>query len=197
MVRQADFDQAVTELIQSANFLVFGIGIRKAGFEQEFVATGIDPYLPTDAYSVAITMLMERYLDYLSTSKVKRIGRVTFESQGPLEDAHHQIEFARLLLNGSQWVPDSAFRAWLETGCRFTPKQGSDPMELADMVSREVYEWIRGECLIDPIRWDLLSKKIYCRGDGQMGKFGVKVFPDSDIRSQIEAHRAKYCGEGT
>ncbi len=138
--RQAEFDAALRNLIEETPFLVFGVGVRKNGFESDFVGTGIDPYLPTDAYALAITMLMERYLDYLSTSRVKRIGQITFESQGPLEDATHQLEFARLFLEGSQWVPDAAFRAWLETGCRFTPKQGSDPMELADIVSREIYE---------------------------------------------------------
>ncbi len=191
--RQAEFDEALKALIEDTPFLVFGVGVRKNGFEQDFVDTGIDPYLPTDAYALAITMLMERYLDYLSTSRAKRIGRVTFESQGPLEDATHQLEFARLFIEGSQWVPDSAFRAWLETGCRFTPKQGSDPMELADIVSREIYEWLVTDCLGTPLYWDVVSQKIYCRGNGQMGKSGLKVFPDSDIRDRIEVHRALYC----
>ena len=35
--------------------------------------------------------------------------------------------------------------------------------------------------------------KIYRRGDGRMGKFGAKVFPDSDIRDRVEAHRIE-CG---
>ncbi len=115
------------------------------------------------------------------------------ESIGSREDAEHQLEYARLLLEGSQWIPDSVFRNDLETGLRFVPKQGSHPCELADMFARELYEWIRGDCDVTPMRWDLFSKKMYCRGDGQMGKFGVKVFPDSDIRDRIEAHRLR-CG---
>lgn len=112
-----------------------------------------------------------------------------------MEDAFHQLEYARTLLEGSQWVPDSAFRNWLEPGLQFTPKQGSDPTELADMLSREIYEWIRSGCAVAPLRWNLFSRRIYCRGDGQMGKFGVKVFPDSDIRDRIEAHRVVFCRE--
>jgi len=191
--RQAEFDDAIDELVEKTDFVVFGVGVRKEAFVEDFVKTGVDPYLPTDVYALAIVMLLERYIDYLSSSTTKRLGRVTFESQGPLEDAYHQLEYARTLIDGSQWVPDSAFRSWLETGLRFTTKSGSDPMELADMLSRDLFEWVRSGCTTSPKRWDLLSRKIHCRGDGRMGKFGVKVFPDSDIREYVGAHRA-HCG---
>lgn len=194
--RQREFDEAIDGLVAKTDFRAFGVGVRKTAFDREFLATGIDPYLPTDAYAVAIIMLLERYIDFLATNPAKRLGRVTFESQGPLEDAYHQLEYARTLLEGSQWVPESAFRNWLEPGLRFTVKQGSDPMELADMLSRDLYEWVRGACAVNPKRWDVFSRKIYCRGDGRMGKFGVKVFPDSDIRDAVEAHRAA-CGATT
>jgi hypothetical protein len=194
--RQAEFDEAVDELVEETKFVAFGVGVRKEAFVRDFVETGVDPYLPTDVYALAIVMLLERYVDYLSSMVTKRLGRVTFESQGPLEDAYHQLEYARTFIDGSQWVPDSAFRSWLETGLRFTAKSGSDPMELADMLSRDLFEWVRSECTASPKRWDLLSKKIHCRGDGRMGKFGVKVFPDSDIREHVEAHRAR-CGATT
>ncbi|HLB29728.1 MAG TPA: DUF3800 domain-containing protein [Dehalococcoidia bacterium] len=191
--RQMEFDQAIEQLIEGTNFVTFGVGVRKHGFETQFVEAGIDPYLPTDAYAVAITMLLERYIDFLANSHPKRLGHITFESQGPKEDAQHQLEYARVLLEGSQWVPGSAFQHFLVTGLQFTPKRGSDAMELADMFSRAIYEWVGGGCSISPARWDLFGRKIYCRGDGQMGKFGVKVFPDSDIRERIEAHR-RGCG---
>lgn len=94
---------------------------------------------------------------------------MTFESQGPKEDAEHQMEYARLLLDGSQWIADASFRNWLETGLRFVPKSGSHPMELADMLSRELFEWIRDGCITQHGRWDLFNRKIYCRGDALMG----------------------------
>lgn len=192
--RQQEFDKAIDGLVKESDFVAFGVGVRKDGFEKEFVATGIDPYLPTDVYALAILMLLERYIDFLAHKSESRLGRVTFESQGPLEDAHHQLEYARLLIDGSQWVPDAAFRSWLETGARFEPKlRGSDPMELADMLSRDLYEWIRGGCSVTPKRWEIFSGKIYCRDDGKSGKFGVKVFPDSGIRHLVEAHRV-HCG---
>lgn len=191
--RQVEFDEAIDRLVRETSFVAFGVGVRKDLFVEDFVKSGVDPYLPTDVYALAIIMLLERYIDFLSASTPKRLGRVIFESQGPLEDAYHQLEYARTLIDGSQWVPASAFRSWLETGLQFTTKSGSDPMELADTMSRDLFEWVRGECAVTPKRWELLSTKIHCRGDGRMGKFGVKVFPDSDIRDQVEAHRNQ-CG---
>ena len=187
--KQSAFDEAIRELVADSNFKAFGAGIRKTAFQNEFVEAGLDPYLPTDVYSVAILMVLERYVDFLANDSVKRMGRVTFESQGPKEDALHQLEYARILVEGTQWVTDTAFRNWLETGLRFVPKSGSNPCELADMISRDIYEWVRDDCVGNPGRWDLFSRKIHCRGDGTMGKFGVKVFPDADIRDNIDNHR--------
>ena len=188
------FDQALDELVANTECTVFGVGIRKRAFKKEFIDTGIDPYLPTDVYSVAIVILLERYIDFLAHSRPERFGRVVFEGQGAKEDAEHQLEYARTILEGSQWVPDKAFRNWLQPGLMFIPKRGSHPLELADMFCRDLYEWIRRGARGAPKRWNLFSPKIYCRGDGRMGKFGVKVFPDSDIRERIEAHRLGVCG---
>jgi hypothetical protein len=96
--KQRDFQQAVDYLVRASDFVAFGVGVRKTAFERDFVGAGIDPYLPTDAYSVAIVMLLERYIDFLATQTMPRFGRAIFESQGPLEDVYHQLEFARTLL---------------------------------------------------------------------------------------------------
>jgi hypothetical protein len=191
---QQEFDLALDELVEQSKFEAFGVGVRKAPFQKEFIETGVDPYLPTDVYPLAVLLLLERYIDFLAHESPSRFGRITFESQGPREDAYPQFEYARVLMGGSQFVPDGAFRDWLETGLRFEPKpHASNPMELSDMLSRDLYEWIRDGCSIVPKRWGIFSEKIYCRGDGRMGKFGVKVFPDSDIRELIDAHRIR-CG---
>jgi Protein of unknown function (DUF3800) len=187
--RQAEFDTAVERLVQETECVVFGVGIRKRAFA-EFVANGADPYLPFDVYAVAIQMLLERFIDFRATSTGERTrSKVLLEAQGPREDAEHQRVYADVLLQGTQWVPESAFQQWLETGVLFPAKHGSDPMELADMVSRDVYEWVEGGCTGTLGRWGLLSERIYRRGDGMQGKFGIKIFPDADIREVIEAHR--------
>ena len=187
--QQHAFDRALDALVDASPCTLFGVVIRKAEL-QEFVRSAADPYLPTGSYTIAIHMLMERYVDYLATRGGNAVGRVTFESVGPREDAEHHREYLDLLLDGTQWVSDSAFRNWLRTGCDFTRKQGSDPMEIADMFARDLFEWVRGGCgPVQPPRWDLWQPKIYAREDGQRGKFGLKVFPDSDIRDTIEEHR--------
>ena len=191
--RQREFDEAVDKLVEDTEFVVFGIGIRKHAYEKDFLAAGADPYLPSDVYALSILLLLERYIDFLYREDVQRLGRIIFESQGPLEDAEHQLEYARVLIDGSQWVHPSAFRNWLEPGCRFLPKSGSHPSEIADMFARDLFEWIRDDCKTEPRRFPLFSKRIYCREDGSMGKFGIKVFPDSDIRENVLAHREK-CG---
>lgn len=191
--RQKEFDAALDQLVEDTEFVVFGVGVRKHAFENDFVVAGLDPYLPTDAYALSILLLLERYIDFLHSEANNRLGRVIFESQGPLEDAVHQLEYARVLIEGTQWVHDSAFRNWLEPGLKFQPKCGSNPMEIADMLARDVFEWIRSDCKEEPRRFPLFSKKIYCREDGAEGKFGLKVFPDSDIREHVLAHR-KRCG---
>ena len=193
---QRRFDNSIERLIEEIDFTVFGVGIRKSAFRQHYAEADIDPYLPTDVYAIAIVLLLERYVDYIASTRPGRLGRVTFESQGPLEDALHQLEYARVLISGSQWLKPSSFRNWLETGLRFAPKRGSEATELADMVARSLYEWIRGGCEVNPSKWSQLSRKIYCRDDGQMGKFGIKVFPDSDILNQIHDHRREYAMGG-
>ena len=87
--RQLEFDQAIDRLVQETNFVAFGVGIRKDAFRTEFVETGVDPYLPTDVYALAIQLLLERYIDFLAHDVDPRFGRVIFESQGPREDAYH------------------------------------------------------------------------------------------------------------
>lgn len=191
--RQHEFDAAIRELILNTRFTTFGVAIRKGAFKSQFIETNCDPYLPLDAYGVAITFLMERYIDALANFQPDGMGRVRFESQGPREDASHQLEYTRVLLDGTQWVSASAFQSRLETGLQFSPKRGSDPIELADFFSRDLFEWACSECREPPKWWDLFCSKVYVRGDGLMGKFGIKVFPDSDIRDRIEQHRRE-CG---
>jgi hypothetical protein len=191
--RCAEFDEALEKLVRDTEFTVFGVGIRKRAFS-EFLSKGSDPYLPFDVYAVAIQMLLERFVDFRAMNVGERTRtKVLLEAQGPREDAEHQRVYADVLLHGTQWVPESAFQQWLETGVRFPTKHGSDPMELADMVSRDIYEWLEAGCTGSPGRWGLMSDRTYSRGDRMQGKFGIKVFPDSDIREAIDTHR-RSCG---
>ena len=186
--KEAKFDQAIRSLIDQTPATYFGAGIRKA----KLTADTLDPYLPTSAYPLAITLLLERYIDFLAYSPSHPFGRLMFESIGPREDAERQAVVVDLLLHGTQWVSDGAFRGQLHPGVHYAPKRGSDVMELADIVAREVYEWTRSSCTIEPKFWDVVSPRFYARGDFAMGKFGLKVFPDRDIRDVVEAHRLRF-----
>lgn len=115
--RQRALCEAIDELVATTPFRLFGVAVRKHAFSA-FVGGEEDPYIPPDLYAVAIQLLLERYVDYLATRGDNPMGRVTFESVGPREDAEHQREYADLLLHGTQWVPDSAFRNWLIAGLR-------------------------------------------------------------------------------
>ena len=192
VVRRAAFTRALDQLVADTDMVIFGAAIRKDAFASDFVDSDSDPYLPADLYAVAITLLLERYVDHLlAGTGQRRLGKVTFESIGAREDAEHQVQFARLLLDGTQWVPESAFRQAIQPGADFVTKAGSHPTELADMFARDLFEWTRAGCQGSPGRWNIFTPKMYCRGDGLSGRFGVKVFPDSDIRERVDRHRAQ------
>ncbi len=192
VARRVAFCDAVDALVASTTFTAFGVAIRKQALDA-FRATETDPYLPWDTYGLAIHLLFERYVDYLAMTEPQSIGRTCFESQGPVEDAQHHLEYNTLLLSGTQWVPSASFRNWLQTSADFVPKAGSHGTEIADTLSRDLYEWVRDGCTAAPRRWHIFNDKVYRRGDRRMGKFGFKVFPDSDIRALVEAHRES-CG---
>ncbi|MDE2744773.1 MAG: hypothetical protein OXI41_02140 [Chloroflexota bacterium] len=185
--RQRKFTEALDELVSDSGFVAFAVGIRKwelmAGEEQQ------DSYLPGGAYEIALQMLLERYIDYLHHEDQDWRGRVTLEAQGSREDAEHQQAFVELHLQGTQWVPDSAFRSYLETGLRFVGKDGSHPTELSDMLARDVFEWVRSDCERDPPRWSIFESKFYRRGDLRSGKYGLKVFPTLGIEDVVEQQR--------
>lgn len=190
--RQEQFRQRLGDLLSSLDYTVFAIGVRKRAFQEEFLRATVDPYLPQDVYALALHLLLERYVDFLAHRAVSPRGRLTLEAQGPREDAEHQLAYVETLLDGTQWVSGSDFQKYLETGLRFEPKSGSRPTELADLVARDVFEWIRSGCEETPTTWDVWAPKVYQRGDLRMGKFGLKIFPDSDIRPKIEAQRNQY-----
>ena len=183
------FRAAVGELIRNSDFNAFGIGIRKQAYAREFKDAGIDPYLPTNIYSLAIMLLLERYVDYLWVDEDQPLGELTFEAQGPREDVQHQAAIADTILNGTQWVSGAAFQSHLLPGASFLPKSGSHPLELSDLLAYDLHQWVRSGCAGEPGYWQIWTEKFYGRGDLRMGRFGLKIFPDSDIRDRIEAHR--------
>lgn len=144
------------------------------------------PNLPPGLYEMALTFLTERFVDILhADQELKPCGRLVFESIGNLEDARHQRAFADLLIHGSEFVSDGCFRGWLRPGCEFRTKRGSHPLELSDLAARAMLNWTRAGFANDHAFLKTWADKISTRQEVEQGKFGVKVFPDADIRDKI------------
>lgn len=193
--KQRSFNRALRELVASTEFFAFAIAIRKDFYLDELKKrdltsiSEIDPHLPSDIYELAIYLIMERFINFLHSSGSSPKPRITFEAQGGKENAIHQRAVANLQIYGTRYITDSEFRQYLHPGCFFSPKSGSSPLEIADIVARDVFEWAKSKFQESPPYWDILSKKWYKRDDALRCKHGLKVFPDFDIRDLILAHR--------
>ena len=195
--KQERFRAAVDDLIRRTEFAAFGVGIRKQHFQEQYVDTGQDPWLPRDIYALALHLLLERYLDYLNSDDTMPVGTITLDAQWRKADAEHQLAIAETLVHGTRFISGRPFQQDILPGVSFLYKteQSSHPLELSDRVARDVYEWIREDCQSTRRlggSLDVISEKFYRRGDLKQGKFGLKVFPDSDIRDRIEAHRDRF-----
>ena len=189
--KQEQFDEALAALISNSEFTAFGVGIRKGTLATLQNGPTADPYLPLDVYDLGLHLLVERYIDYLAYNPARLRASIVMESQEAHPDALHQLTVSETIAQGTQWVSPKAFQRYLNPGVEFVRKRGSHPTELSDMLARDIFEWIKTDCAREPLRWDLFGHKFYRRSDLQRGKFGLKVFPDSDIRDAVEAHRAR------
>ncbi len=187
--RRDDFSERLGQLIDATPHVVFGSVLRRDAIGQFTSTPPADDYIPGDMYVFALQLLLERYVDYLDQQVERPVGQIALEAQGQKENAENQLALARLLLQGTQWVPERAFRSYLRVGVDFHPKAGSHPLELADLTAYSLREWARNGFRIESGRWGLLGSRVYWRDDRRMGKFGIKVWPDYDIRGAVEAHR--------
>ena len=183
------FGNAVDFLVSQAEFTAFAVGVRKRELTSDSVAMSRDAHLPAEPYALALHLLLERFVDYLAYHPDRPKASIIMESQEAHLDALHQQTVAETIAYGTQYVAPQGFQRFLKPGVEFVRKRGSHPTELADMLARDLFEWIRGDCLHDPLRWALFLEKFYKRGDLRQGKFGLKVFPDSDIVQQIARNR--------
>jgi hypothetical protein len=188
---QQEFEAELASLLSETDYVLFAVGIRKNGFECEFRSTGIDPCIPTDVYVAAIMLFLERAVDYVRYLPKRSIGKLVFESQQTNIDLFHQQEFCRICREGTRFMPPHDFQHHLEAGCGFVPKQNSHPTEISDIVSRDIFEWMRDGFTKQPKYWDAYKNKFYVRDDGNRGKCGLKVFPGSDILEVIAAARGE------
>lgn len=189
---QRAFFEALSQLMDEAEFVAFGVGIRKAELVRLAEAEPELRPFQIDIYGIAIHLMTERFVEYLAPrSKRLARGAFVFEAQTRREDARHQRSLIETLLGGSPGIAQPAFVRHIEPGARFVPKQGSHPTELADMLARDLFEWLKSDCTIEPARWPIWRRKFFARGNLTRGKFGLTVFPNADIRQRIEDERAR------
>lgn len=191
--KQMEFRLAVDELVEASSFVLLGAIIRKDVLACDLSSGGYGN-LPPGLYEMALTFVAERFVDMLFADDTRPCGTLVFESIGNREDALHQRAFANLLIHGSEFVSDGCFRGWLRPGCHFRIKDGSHPLELADLAARAMHTWMRSGMPEDHPFWTLWAKRISGRGDLEHGKFGVKMFPDADIRDQVLTMRRQAKG---
>ncbi len=196
--KQQSFISDIKCLIEKTPCHAFAVAIPLADYRQEQNKEGrtnpLYPELPTTVYSMAIMLLMERCLDFLAYGlSTKPKVTVVFESIGPKEDIEHQLTFAQVLHLGTEWVKPDIFRKYFYPGVTFLTKEdykkdkGSHPLELADILARDVFEWVKEQGKISPLFWDNWKAKLYRRGDGRSGRFSLKVLPliNTDIEMEL------------
>lgn len=190
--KQRAFSEALSQLADEAEFVAFGVGIRKAELVRLAEAEPEVRPFQIDIYGVAIHLMAERFVEYLAPrSKRPAQGTFVFEAQTRHEDARHQRSLIETLLGGSPGIAQPAFVRHIEPGAKFVPKQGSHPTELADMLARDIFEWLKSDCTAEPARWPIWQRKFFARDDLARGKFGLTVFPEADIRQQIKNDQAR------
>ena len=183
------FAAAVDLLVSEAEFTAFGVGIRKRELMARAGDGLLDLHLPADPYALALHLLLERFIDFLAYHPDRPRASIVMESQQARQNAMHQVTVAQTIVQGTEYVAPQGFQRFLIPGVEFVGKQGTHPTELADMLARDVFEWIRSDCRHDPPRWALFQDKFYKRENLRRGKFGLKVFPDSDIAAEVEDNR--------
>lgn len=209
--KQQELKQEITELITKTPCHAFAVAIPIPEYNQEQTTAKLNGYslypeLPKGIYPMAIMLLMERCLDFLAyglNSKPK--VTVVFESIGPKEDIEHQLTFAQVLHLGTEWVKPDVFRKYFYPGVSFLTKEaykkdkGSHPLELADILGRDVFEWLKGNGQTNPYFWNIWKQKFYKRESGRSGRFSLKILPCKNseteqafecLRTEIPPYRA-------
>ena len=194
--------RALERLVKETEFTAFGIIIQKWVFHQEFTETGKDPFLPRETYDLALHLLLERFVSFLASTDNAPSGSITLESQGPEQNARHQLSIAETIAYGTRWVSPLPLQRNIRPGVEFLNKQPSHPLELSDMLANLLYQLARnGFSAKRPPRlrqggstklWETFCRKFYKGGDLRQGKFGLKVFPAGDLDDWLNDFREKW-----
>lgn len=159
------FQVALSEVMTAVPFTLVAVVIRKERLVQRYE-------LPPNPYLLSMKYGLERVCSFLrENGQAGRLTHFVFERRGAREDAELELEFRR------ESGPGKAT-------CHRTPaeivmadkKTISTGLQIADLVARPIgIRTLRPE---QPNRaYDIIERKFLRGPEGQVGGFGLKVFP--------------------
>jgi hypothetical protein len=173
----ASIVERLDDVLAELDFRIIATVVDLREFEVQYPEAMVDDFLPVSCYLMSIDFVLERFLHFLQQQVSGARGLVVAESRGLREDAQVHAEFMRLQLEGTQFIPDSSFRAYLRPYIEFYRKsQNNTGLQIADLAARPMAEKILDPAA-RPTRWEVFARKLYDGETGAPHKYGFKVFP--------------------
>lgn len=159
------FIERINEMMQAAPVTIIAAAIDKQRHALQYRE-------PADPYEIALTFCMERLQRWLTEhGQGQKLAHIIVERRGAKEDARLEREFRRIAQGRNHVGPMP------NLGIRFMDKKhNSTGLQFADLVAYPI-----GQHVVDPVQpnraFDLIEPKFRRSGSGQIGGFGLKVFP--------------------
>ena len=137
-LKQQEFCTEYRRLLAQWPFVSIAAVIDKEKLRSNYGGGSIDDYLPTTSYALAYHFVLERVCNLLHFEKNDGNGAIFPERSGKREDAHLQLDHARLITEGSRYVSAAWFQHQFRPGLSFLRKGQDFGTELADVVARTI-----------------------------------------------------------
>lgn len=173
----ASFESTLHDILSETNYTLISTVIRKDEHKSTFGEMPIDMFLPLSQYHIALDFILERFVHYLHNQAGDARGIVIAERIGDKETAQLKHEYARLRLEGTQYISPSWFRYQLSDSLFFADKNDLIPgLEMTDIIARPTAEKVKDPSSV-PVRWEPIKTKFYDGTQGRPESYGLKVFP--------------------
>ncbi len=163
--KRAEFLEAVSKLVDEAQFQLVAAVIRKLEFSKQNV-------MPANPYDLALQFGLERvYLELSERGQADRITHIIVEKRGEKEDAQLELAFRRICAGAN------ALKMRLPLELVMIPKaSNSTGLQMADLVARAV--GIKALRPSQPNRaYDIVAKKFRRSPADETKGWGLKIFP--------------------
>jgi hypothetical protein len=163
--KRAQFLDAVSKLVEEAQFQLVAAVIRKLEFSKQYM-------MPANPYDLALEFGLERiYREPSERGQADKITHIIVEKRGEKEDAQLELAFRRIC-DGA-----NALKKRLPLELVMIPKaSNSAGLQMADLVARAV--GIKALRPTQPNRaYDIVARKFLRSPAGETKGWGLKVFP--------------------